>query len=1149
MNVAPLTRRTLRHRSLRFHWRAGLAVVFGTMAGAAALIGALFVGDSMRASLREQALARLGPVDFALRGGRYFRVALADQFAADPDISKRCETVCPLILSGASVTNASGDARVNDAQALGVDERFWRLFDESHGAATPTTDARSVVLNKPLADSLGVGVGDDVLVRLPKPGQAPLETLLGRRDDTIASLRLTVVQVIAGKGAGDFALQPKQLAARNAYIPLVALQRVLNQSGKVNSLLIEVNDDRLSRYGIGGFLRSRFRQHASLVDLNLSIRVNDKLGYAAVESTNLLIEPPAEAAAQTAAASLKLDVVPVLTYLANSISVADSADRPGSTIIPYSTVAALDPVKIPSGQFVLTDGTNVTDIGDDEILLNEWAAGDLGVSVGQTISLSFFVTRPGGRLEEQSARFKLTGIVRMTGWADDSGLTPTYEGITNAKRLGDWDPPFPFDMKRIRQKDEDYWDNHQALPKAFISRAAGQKHWNAGARFGSYTAVRIVVPEGKGADETAREFETAMRSHLRSEQMGLAFRPVRKEALDAGSGSTDFGQLFIGFSSFLIIAAALLVALMFRLGVERRAGELGLLLAIGLGVKRVRKMLIAEGTLLVVLGSAAGLVLAGGYAWLMLAGLRTWWAAAVNAPFLQLAANPTSMAIGLVISMAIARVAIGWSVRVMARSSARSLLAGEVTSGSLSASPRKRAVIRAICALSFLGAIGTALSAISAGGAQQAMSFFIAGFAMLIALLSAVWLWLIARPGGTRPASVRMSTLMLAARNARRQPARSLLATGLIASATFVIVAVGASRLSPDMDIDKPSGGAGGFSLAAESTVPLPYDINTADGRASLGISNDSAAFCDDASFAAFRVRPGDDSSCLNLYKVNQPRILGAGEEFVERGAFSFAASMAESAEEKANPWLLLNKRFDDGAIPAIGDESAVRWLLHLDIGGDMQIIDERGQSQRLRIVAMLSGSVMQSELIIDEARFKDIFPSIGGYSAFLIATKAGEQLTKALERDLSRFGFDAEPTRDRLATYMAVQNTYLSTFQTLGGLGLLLGVFGLAAVMMRSIWERRGELALLRALGFRAKKLYQISMLEHATLLLAGLAAGVFSALVAVGPHAMSKPHEIPWASLAGTIVLVFVAGLAAGAICIRSTLKTPLLAALRRE
>lgn len=1145
MNVAPVNRRTLRRRSLRFHWRAGLAVVFGTMAGAAALIGALFVGDSMRASLREQALARLGPVDYAVDGGRFFGETLAEKVAADDELKVLIDTACPVVTLRASVTNASGDSRVNGVQALGVDERFWRMFGDDE----LKQDGRAVILNQPLADSLGVRAGDDVLLRLPKPGAAPLETLLGRRDDTIASLRLTVAMIIPASGAGAFALRPQQAVAQNAFVPLATMQRALGEVGRVNTMLVVAKNSSDRPTDLHEELSRSLDAAVTLVDLNLSIRVSDTLGCAAVESTNLLVEPQAEEAALATAGSLKLDAVPVLTYLANSISVAESADRPGSTIIPYSTIAALDPGKIPPGQFVLADGSSVAQLGDDEILLNEWAASDLGASVGQTISLSYFVTRPGGRLEEQTARFKLTGIVRMTGWAGDSGLTPTYEGITNAKRLSDWDPPFPFDMKRIRQKDEDYWDKHQALPKAFVSRAAGQKHWNADSRFGSYTAIRVVLPEGKVADESAQALETAMRSHLRAERMGFAFRPVREEALAAGSGSTDFGQLFIGFSSFLIIAAALLVALMFRLGVQRRAEEVGLLLAIGFGVRRVRKMLISEGTLLVVMGSAAGLLLAGGYAWLMLAGLRTWWAAAVNAPFLRLAASPTSMAIGLVVSMVIARLAIGWSVRVMARSSARSLLSGEVTSGSHLASPRKRAVIRAVCLIALLGAIGTAFSAISAGGAEQAVSFFIAGFAMLIALLSAVWLWLIARPGATKPAAVQMSMFMLAARNARRQPARSLLATGLIASATFVIVAVGASRLSPDMDIEKPSGGAGGFSLVAESTVPLPYDIKTAQGRESLGINGEAAAICKEASFAAFRVRPGDDSSCLNLYKVNQPRILGAGEDFLQRGAFSFAASMAESAEEKANPWLLLNRRFEDGAIPAIGDESAVRWLLHLDIGGDMEITDERGQLRKLRIVAMLSGSVMQSELIIDEAVFKNHFPSIGGYSAFLIATNDDAELTKALERDLSRFGFDAEPTRDRLTAYMAVQNTYLSTFQTLGGLGLLLGVFGLAAVMMRNIWERRGELALLRALGFRASQLYQISMLEHATLLLTGLAAGVFSALVAVGPHAMGKSDEIPWASLAGTIVLVFMAGLAAGAICIRSTLKTPLLAALRRE
>ncbi len=52
------------------------------------------------------------------------------------------------------------------------------------------------------------------------------------------------------------------------------------------------------------------------------------------------------------------------------------------------------------------------------------------------------------------------------------------------------------------------------------------------------------------------------------------------------------------------------------------------------------------------------------------------------------------------------------------------------------------------------------------------------------------------------------------------------------------------------------------------------------------------------------------------------------------------------------------------------------------------------------------------------------------------------------------------ESTRSRLMNLMAVQNTYLSTFQSLGGLGLILGTFGLAVVQLRSAMERRGELA-----------------------------------------------------------------------------------------
>jgi hypothetical protein len=53
-------------RSLTFHIRSHLGVILGAIIGSAALIGALVVGDSVRGSLHDLALARLGNVTVAL---------------------------------------------------------------------------------------------------------------------------------------------------------------------------------------------------------------------------------------------------------------------------------------------------------------------------------------------------------------------------------------------------------------------------------------------------------------------------------------------------------------------------------------------------------------------------------------------------------------------------------------------------------------------------------------------------------------------------------------------------------------------------------------------------------------------------------------------------------------------------------------------------------------------------------------------------------------------------------------------------------------------------------------------------------------------------------------------------------------------------
>ncbi len=201
--------------------------------------------------------------------------------------------------------------------------------------------------------------------------------------------------------------------------------------------------------------------------------------------------------------------------------------------------------------------------------------------------------------------------------------------------------------------------------------------------------------------------------------------------------------------------------------------------------------------------------------------------------------------------------------------------------------------------------------------------------------------------------------------------------------------------------------------------------------------------------------------------------------------------------------------------------------------------------------MGLLAGSVLQGSVLMSQRDFLKYFPDAGGYRFFLIDAPAADEarVQAALEKTLGDFGFDAEPAAARLAEYYSVQNTYLSTFQSLGGLGLLLGTFGLAAVQLRNVVERRSELALLRAAGFRRALVARLVLWENALLLVAGLSIGTLAALVAILPHLAPGGAHWPWLSIAATLALVLAVGLAAGMFAVRAALRAPVLAALRGE
>jgi putative ABC transport system permease protein len=277
----------------------------------------------------------------------------------------------------------------------------------------------------------------------------------------------------------------------------------------------------------------------------------------------------------------------------------------------------------------------------------------------------------------------------------------------------------------------------------------------------------------------------------------------------------------------------------------------------------------------------------------------------------------------------------------------------------------------------------------------------------------------------------------------------------------------------------------------------------------------------------------------------------------VERGGFAWAKTAAKSAAERDNPWRLLERdlgRDADGRaiIPVVLDANTAAYSLHKGIGDRLEIQAGQAESFVAQIVGLLKNSIFQGEVLVSETAFIEHFPDEPGYRLFLVETPADAQadaVAQVLERGLRQRGFDAVETRERLAGFMAVQNTYLSTFQSLGGLGLLLGTFGLATVQLRNVLERRGELALLRAVGFGRTRLAGLVTLENVFLLLSGLGLGTLAALVAILPHVLAGGATVPWASLAVTLSVVLVVGLLAGLAAVRATLRAPLLPALRGD
>ena len=1076
-------------RSLSYNRISLLYLILIILILTAVITGSLLTGGSVRKSLRNASVGKLGNTGIVVNSiNRYFDPSTAAR------LSERSGINCTGILeiNGYCQNFASGQT-APAVKIYAIDSAFFSFHNEDR----VKINNGEAVVNEKLAKYLGLKPGDEIIIRFKPISDIPSDAPFAPEENNPGSVVLKTGRILPADSTGNFSLAISQIPPLNIFINRDELTDTRGKIPKINRILIKY-DHKLTEKKVSEWLGKILRPE----DIGLSIRKIPETGSLQIISDRIFID------------QLLLDEIrkalpsssPVITYLGNNFKVRDKET-------PYSFISALPAELYPD----IPQGQN--------IIINRWLADDLSAHEGDSVKISWYSPDPLNRLVEKSDWFKVSHITDIKGIWADSLLMPEFPGIAGKESCSDWDAGVSIKMDRIRDKDEDYWNRYRGTPKAFINYRTGAKLW--GSNFGPATAIRF--PAGISEEE----IRSRLTGLLSPDKSGFSVTDLREASIKAAAESVDFSTLFISLGFFIILSSVVLLILVVSGFYDSKKKQVTTLIALGFTRKWIRKLIFLESAIIALAGTIGGAFAGLLFNFLIIRALNSVWRGAVQTDTLSSAFIPVQILTGFLISFAVILILVSIKSKSFLKQR-NGLKRYQLPSPVKNNRILIVFLVLTICMILFqLIFPGNSTIFSFAAGIAVFFSFFLS---FRRSYLRSVY----AGKTGFKKMS-HLSSRYYAFNSSQAIMPMIFLAAGL-----FAVIITSVNRMNISDSMMKPSGGTGGYRLWGEAALPIRENLNSPDGRKKTGLDEPELS---DLSFVQASKLAGDDASCLNLNHITSPSLLGLDPSvFIAKGAFSFASAIKNPVEE--NPWSFLIRDPGENSIYGIADQTVLQYGLKIRTGDTLFLRAESGQIIKVIIAAGLKSSVFQGYVLISRENMNRFFPSVSGSQILLVERNQNlsPELISALTDRLSPYGAHLEPAGDRLASFFVVTNTYLSVFSILGGLGLILGVIGLGFILLRNFNQRKSEFGLLMAAGFSLNKIKRMILRDQLWILVGGVITGSVSALIATMPSVANNP-EVPWVNVLVMIVLIIMTGLTALAISLRSVKGHALISGIRKE
>jgi putative ABC transport system permease protein len=1192
-------------RFLKSHFKMNMALLSAACVSTTVITGSLIAGDSLKESITEAVYENLGEVDEIVTSGTLFNTSIVQGLKEEAGLMDLVDHISPIIHISGIAVNPDTNARTQKASIIGIDGGFFEfgdLHDDHSAKLTYDLNDTEIYINEELANDLDLDKGDMLKIFISNQ-DAIFEAIFhsGVNQGTFEA-DFQVKKIVRSESLGRFQLTANRNPPQNVYVPLETLNTVMGVEDSANMILVSNTGDEREggRYcnEVAKVLEDTLDSILTLEDTGLKLVENQEHDYIKLESDDVFLSYDYFEHIENADIPALDASSPILTYFWNTLTL-------GNRKVAYSTVTAFGPQQdSPFGMFFRNGSLEEIEgsLEDNEIMINNWTAWALSAQVGDTVIMNYSVMDEFYNINYLSKNFTIRHIIDLEGKANDTMFMPSFPGIEGKTSPLDWDPPFPIDFSLIEDEDEDYWEIYGGTPKAFISLKTGAELWNTD--LGNITQIRMRPKAGFNLSDLSQQLRDGLNDNVGTNEAKLSIRTVKEDALKSEEGIEIFTQMFLAFSAACIIASAVLIVLLIMLRIDYRGREIGILRSIGFRLGTINHIYLIEGTFISILGGILGVIMGLLFGAFLIGGMNSFWSQIVESASVTFSYSIDSLVIGLcagilisIITMIIAlryegRNTVAGSIRKLAhRGKGKKNAAYSIVLLLLGLSLLILPLIAGISIESEAGVlvIGFALPLIllaisgiisSVKGKRfdhivgigillytfilmilfsetvsLTLLFFLSGFLLLFGFLLIFYHQIrrigseyVRDPGKNPKLKERRWLMDLARKNAARTPKRTMFSVFLFALTLFVLVSLTINLQGAVFDVDRAlAENGGGYHIMGESVNPIYANLN--DEASLRGINVQNRVFSELA-VEQFKTKGDVGGTCSNLNPHASPRIIGANESFFESNSFVFTSHKSLGGLD--DPWYLLTQDMESNEVPCIGDYNTIVWILGLDVGSTVSILDENGEIFFMKIVGIIGNSIFPGSLIIWDEHFDLLYPTDSGFDLFLFKSDSGNLKSQIVEMEgaLSSYGFDGFTVESAVLENIQVENTYISIFQVILVFGLVIGTVGFGIVASRNAFERRREIGILRAMGFTRKTVIKALVLENAYIISVGIIIGFLSGIIASSVYLLKLDIDIgswPWLYVLALGLLSFAIALISTVIPVLRSTKMMVSEALR--